>query len=78
MMLPTDPTIIAVVTAVSVTVVGWFAHTILGMRDQVQDLHRAIFDHNDRPGALTRLDKTEERLKRHSNALRALGALDDE
>lgn len=77
MTVPTEPTIIAVTVAVTVAVVAWFAHTILGMRDTLQDLHRAVFDHNDRPGALTVLDEHGRRLNRHSDALRKIGALDD-
>lgn len=78
MMLPSDPTIIAATAAVTVAVVGWFAHTILGMRDTLQDLHRAVFDHNGRDGVLTVTDRHEARLKRHSDALRVHGLLGDE
>ena len=77
MTLPTDPALIAIATGVTVLTVGWFAHTILGMRDNVRDLHGAIFDHNDRPGALSRLDDHDKRLKRHSDALRVHGLLED-
>ena len=56
---------------------GMLAETILGMRDILRDVHQAVFDHNDRPGALTRLDTHESRLNRHSDALRKIGAIDD-
>lgn len=78
MTVPTDPTIVAATVAITVAVVAWFAHTILGMRDTVQDIHRAIFDHNDRPGALSILDEHGKQLKRHSDALRVHGLLSDE
>lgn len=78
MPVPTDPMIVAAMAAVTVAVVGWFAHTILGMRDILRDVHQAVFDHNERPGALTRLDSHERRLNRHSDALRKLGELEDE
>lgn len=77
-MLPSDPTIIAGTAAISVAVVGWFAHTILGMKEQLQDVHRAVFDHNDRPGVLSIVDDHDKRLKRHSDALRVHGLLSDD
>lgn len=78
MMLPTEPTIIAVTAAITCMVVLWFAHTILGMRDLTRDMHHALFGHDDRPGALDLLDGHTAQLKRHSDALRVHGILSDE
>lgn len=75
---PTDPVIILATAAVTVAVVGWFAHTILGMRDLTRDMHLALFGQKDQPGALALLGDHTKQLKRHSDALRVHGLLSDE
>ena len=78
MMIPTDPAIVGATVAITVAVVAWFAVQILGMRDNVRDLHGALFGIKDRPGALAELAAHGTQLKRHSDALRVHGMLSDD
>lgn len=74
----TEPILVnAALAAIGLLTIGTFI-AIIGMRDQVRDMHGAIFGHNGEPGALTTIRQHEARLNRHSDALRSIGALSDE
>ena len=49
----------------------WFARTLLTVRDDVREMHGAMF--NEHTGVMTRLERHAGRLDRHSDAIRALG-----
>lgn len=73
---PSEPILVNAALAGIGLLTVWSVHTLVGVRDKVNDMYLLLT--NEDVGVLTRLKAQEHRTKRHSDALRALGAPLDE